>query len=484
MRRAPTALLLVVPVLVVIAFVALPAVRRVPVVAPTPDVSALGAANTSVTSGGIATARTWPAQVVSVLDYLPRTPVTDATTDYTVPLQKAIDDAAGRTLLLPDFPLLVSAPAGRTHCLLVSRPVRIVGVAGSVLRETKGGVQILRVDTTTDVDLEGFALQGKGGQGRGLAHGVLQVWRGTNVTIRGVTVADSDADGIVIANVDAARIVDCRVLRASKSGIYASQCHGAVVQGNVVEDGRGHRTAAGNLVGAGIQLSSNEGLVCVANVVRGGVGIGILCDANDSALPPLGNVISSNRVEDVHNAENMDVSCGIRLQNLATVTETATHVIGNSIERCGAFGLYVENHGKCSIVGNTIRSSERSGLVVGTVTGAFVSGNTILDSDAGRYGNGASIYLINQARDVDVRGNRLTNDARVSSACACVYVQNPDDTISIEPKVRHAAKPPTTGTSNRGDLVWNVEPARGVPIGWVCVASGSPGVWTPLASLP
>lgn len=485
MRRPPIALLLVLPTILIVAFVALPSVNRKPVMPTGPDVGALGTVSSgSVTTGGVATARTWPSQIVSVLDYLPRTPVTDGSVDYTAPLQTAIDDAAGRTLLLPDFPLLVKAPAGKSHCLLVTRPIRIVGMPGSVIREKQGRVQILRVDSTNDVVLENFTVQGKGGVGQGLAHGIVQVWRGNNVTIRGVTALDSDADGLVIASVTSARVVDCRVVRASKSGIYLSQCQGAVVQGCTVEDGRGHRTAEGNLVGSAIQLSSNSALTCVGNVVRGGVGIGILCDANDPALPPQGNVISSNRVEGVRNAENMDVSCGIRLQNLATATDTQTQVVGNSVDRCGAFGIYVENHGKSSVVGNTIRSSERSGLVVGTLTGLFVTGNTILDCDTGRYGNCASIYLVNQPRDVDVRANHLRNDPVVSSACACAYVQNPHDSISIEPVVRYGSRAPMAGSANRGDVVWNNQPARGAPTGWVCTAAGTPGTWAPLDTVP
>lgn len=37
--------------------------------------------------------------------------------------------------------------------------------------------------------------------------------------------------------------------------------------------------------------------------------------------------------------------------------------------------------------------------------------------------------------------------------------------------------PPQGGTYNRGDIVWNDEPAIGKPIGWVCVHTGSPGIW-------
>jgi hypothetical protein len=40
---------------------------------------------------------------------------------------------------------------------------------------------------------------------------------------------------------------------------------------------------------------------------------------------------------------------------------------------------------------------------------------------------------------------------------------------------------PTTGTWFQGDIIWNSAPsnAAGVPIGWVCVATGTPGIWRP-----
>ena len=37
---------------------------------------------------------------------------------------------------------------------------------------------------------------------------------------------------------------------------------------------------------------------------------------------------------------------------------------------------------------------------------------------------------------------------------------------------------PTTGTWDRGNIVWNEQPASGQPIGWVCVGGGSPGTWS------
>lgn len=43
---------------------------------------------------------------------------------------------------------------------------------------------------------------------------------------------------------------------------------------------------------------------------------------------------------------------------------------------------------------------------------------------------------------------------------------------------------PSSGTWTRGTIVFNSEPDDGLPMGWVCVTSGSPGTWRSLASVP
>lgn len=464
--------------LVLIAIViAVPQANRQTIVPKVLDRAAVDTAALSNTTAS-ATTSTWPAPIVSMLDFLPRNPVTDGSADYTVALQTAIDASAGRTLVLPDFPLRVSKRPNQSHCILVKKPITLVGGPNSVIRETQGNVQILRCESVDNARFENFTIQGRGGQGHALAFGILQVWGGSNVTVQGVTAIDSDADGIVLASVNGARIVDCRVVRASKSAFYLSQCKGAVIEGCIAEDGVGHRTSQGNLVGAGIQLSSNVDLVCVGNVVRNTIGIGISCDANENAGGPRGNVISGNTIDNCKNAENMDVSCGIRLHNQSTDTDTRTLVVGNAIRGCGAFGLYVENHGKSTITGNTISLSERSGLVIGSIQGLVVTNNSIQDSDVASWGGSASIYLINHANGVVARDNTLGNDARIAKACTCILDQSIGGDNTFEPVVRWAAAMPTIGAARVGDLVWNNNPASGKPIGWVCIRNGNPATWS------
>lgn len=42
---------------------------------------------------------------------------------------------------------------------------------------------------------------------------------------------------------------------------------------------------------------------------------------------------------------------------------------------------------------------------------------------------------------------------------------------------------PTTGTWDRGNIVWNESPTAGGKIGWVCVTGGIPGVWRPFGAI-
>jgi len=43
----------------------------------------------------------------------------------------------------------------------------------------------------------------------------------------------------------------------------------------------------------------------------------------------------------------------------------------------------------------------------------------------------------------------------------------------------HGVSAPTEKSWNKGDLVWNTNPVRTSYVGWICVMSGTPGVWEP-----
>lgn len=463
-RLSPTRLVLVLSAMFVLAFVAFVSLPK----------------STTQQGGGlllpVATARV-TSPFVSAMDWLPRNPVRDGTVDYTVNLQAALDAAAGSTLILPDFPVRVSKRPGTTHCLIVRTPIELRGTASSQIVETQGACQILRVENARSVRLTGFTLKGRGGQGTGLAHGILQVFGGEDVTIEDVTAIDSDADGIVIADAKRVSIRGCRSIRASKAGLYLSRCVGGIVADNVVEDGTGHRTGQGALVGSGIQLSSNTDVACTGNVVRNGTGIGILLDANSTGVAPTGCSIVGNRVSGWRNAYNPDVSSGIRLQNSAAEKRTRALVAANTVERCGTHGIYVENQDGVSVLGNTVISSDRSSICISTSRGAQVIGNVVQDPDAGLTGSQAGLHLINAAAGVVAHGNRIESRGTPPYVASAID-QSTGGGNSVETQQRRASAPPSAGLWSRGDTCWNTEPFAGAPIGWVCTSGGTPGVWS------
>lgn len=68
-----------------------------------------------------------------------------------------------------------------------------------------------------------------------------------------------------------------------------------------------------------------------------------------------------------------------------------------------------------------------------------------------------------------------------------VGINNPDPTVSLGvngpiafqgKKFFNGAGAPTSGEHSLGDVCWNTNPFSGSYVGWICVASGTPGVWS------
>ncbi len=86
-------------------------------------------------------------------------------------------------------------------------------------------------------------------------------------------------------------------------------------------------------------------------------------------------------------------------------------------------------------------------------------------------------------------GNKNNNPIQVSvHGKLSVGVNNPDPSVDlhINGSVRfnnklqtHGTTPPSSGTYNVGDIVWNLEPKKSQPVGWVCTRAGNPGDWNP-----
>jgi parallel beta-helix repeat protein len=351
-----------------------------------------------------------PRATVELVDYLPSAAALDGSVDYTVRVQAALDAAAGRTLVLAPFPVLVAPAPGKNYCVRVSKPVAIVGGPGSALIERTGAVQLLRCENVDGLSLDGVTLRGNGGVGRGLGHGTLQVWRCRNVVLRGVHVEDSDADGIAIADSDGIQVLGCVVSRASKAGIYLSNCDRAQIDGNRVLDVVGHVAANGERVGAGVLLLSNRDVVCADNILAGGVGSGILLGAGGGQPAPDGALIAGNLVRGFANPENAQVGCGIQLANVAVEHATRVVVEGTLIRDCGPHGILAENHDACVLRGNTVHASELSGIALARSVGALIEDNVLVDCNQAGYSGQAGVYLHATVSGALVRDTTVVTD--------------------------------------------------------------------------
>lgn len=421
---------------------------------------------------------------VRLVDHLPSGYVTDGSVNYTSAVQDAIDAAGGGTLKLPDFPVLVARTPGQNWCLRARRPIRILGGPSSVIRELQGGVQILRVADTNGVQLEGFTVEGPGSDGTLLAHGLVQIFRCEDVRIDGLTVTGADADGIAVAVSKRVQLTNCTVSNASKSALYVNGSEDALVSGNIVTDFGGHHLVAYR-VGAGIQLSSNASVVCSDNSIHGGLGIGILCNANQDGAKPDGNVITGNRIENVRNGTNNQNSSGIRCANGHQDKATQTLVANNTIRNCGLYGVFLENHGGSTIVGNTIVESERDGILIATVEDVLVSDNSIFNSNTTAAGNCAAIHLVDEARRVTTRDNLMRNLDLFANAFGSPAIKNDSSAggHTLEPRIAYLPNAPQKGWWSRGDIVFNSGPNPGEPAGWMCTEKGTPGSWSAFGTL-
>lgn len=50
-------------------------------------------------------------------------------------------------------------------------------------------------------------------------------------------------------------------------------------------------------------------------------------------------------------------------------------------------------------------------------------------------------------------------------------------------KIQYDVQVPSTGNHSQGDITYNTEPSVGQYVGWVCIETGSPGVWKPFGKI-
>lgn len=73
-----------------------------------------------------------------------------------------------------------------------------------------------------------------------------------------------------------------------------------------------------------------------------------------------------------------------------------------------------------------------------------------------------------------------------------IRIQNPDPDVDLHVSgpikfngklQTHGSGIPDSGSFNKGDIVWNTDPRIGSYAGWICVNSGTPGLWEPFGKI-
>lgn len=170
-------------------------------------------------------------------------------------------------------------------------------------------------------------------------------------------------------------------------------------------------------------------------------------------------------------------------QSLLTETTLGPTVVNSSLETLGRLkGLEVE--GSTTLSGSVHLSNDLSivdqyGAVALTTKGITTNASFSIanDTDTELFIGAASVSLGNKnntARPVTLYGKVAVN------------ISNPDPTASLSvagavvfdgKKFANADAPPFSGSWNKGDIVWNTNPQENNYVGWVCVTSGTPGIW-------
>ena len=158
-------------------------------------------------------------------------------------------------------------------------------------------------------------------------------------------------------------------------------------------------------------------------------------------------------------------------------------------------------------LGDTIISSKLQS--VGTLHSLTVGGDTVLTNTSASSLNIGPLSLIstgvvantefsitvNSLPTLDITTSQITignsslqnNPVKVFGPLS-ININNPDPTVEFAvrgdvniggKRFTNASSVPKTGEYQLGDICWNTEPSQTGYIGWVCVASGSPGIWAP-----
>lgn len=316
---------------------------------------------------------------------------------------------------------------------------------------------------------------------------------GGGARIDGITVTDSPADGIVLNA--PAKASNCHSRRNGGDGV---RVYGGTKGGNANHSLIIHTKCSGN-GGSGIRVEGSDGnsFTIIGCMVSGNAHYGI----NDASL--LGGVV---------------IGCESDSNGLAAYNQRGGPAdnsgLGATPSRTVWLGNYAEGNqprnyslnARSTVIGATGATPEPgNGFLASSVAGMYSkrtlvvaeSEQTAYDetSNFAKLGAGLlrmgwegvsekfrvtySLNYINIGTDVG-SGNQISlrvgsnfNNAITTNR---PYLPNGFALAANHAQTTSSAEP-TTGSYEKGHVVWNTNPVAGGFVGWICVTAGSPGVW-------
>lgn len=185
----------------------------------------------------------------------------------------------------------------------------------------------------------------------------------------------------------------------------------------------------------------------------------------------LGSTVVRSRLREVGNLNKLTVLGNLNLDNQLFFFNESSRL---------SFG-HDEPNGKFSIYDKEVEfkiDTKENGSIIGTH--GYNSLSLITDNTE-RLTVGANGHITLGSKNSPP--TQVSVHGRVS-----IGVSNPDQNVDLHVNgpIRfnnklqsHGTSFPKTGSYNKGDIFWNIEPRTGQPIGWVCIVTGTPGEWRP-----
>ena len=293
---------------------------------------------------------------------------------------------------------------------------------------------------------------------RTLSPGAISISGSEEVTCTGNVVNSSTIDGIDVVDVSSdtiGNIISNNVVNnALMFGIYGTACQNVVISDNIVSG------------------TSNEGITVVSNTYKEVENICIN-----------GNIVRATANYSISLSKGTGTICkNITVSGNTVVNHTSVGIGANycknlilhanvieASQTVTSYAISATNGEDISILGNIVRGSADAkyyGGINANNSSGLISNNIIKNVDAASriYSVGADVKLwaclddVHEAPFTNAYSMRYNNHVE-----APVYFT--DNTI------------PSSGYHSRGSIAFNVTPATGAPVFWICTASGTPGTW-------